>query len=80
MKEAQKKGSHPIGSWIKEGDAHHTQHAVNHLIGEGFAYVGEVPDEDLEHALCRLAMALYCRRHGVIGDFGPDGRDAETSV
>lgn len=71
MMEAVRSGSHPLGSWVKEGDEHHIRHAKAYLYGE----YGVFTDEDLHHALCRLAMAVYCRKQGVIGDFGPDGRN-----
>lgn len=74
MQEAVRSGSHPMGSWIREGDKHHITRAADHLIRKVYdADFERVPSEDLEHALCRLAMALHCRQHGVIGNFGSDG-------
>jgi hypothetical protein len=68
MREAIEGNLHPIGSWRQEGDVHHIVHAHDHL-----EFPEAVTDEELAHALCRLAMALWSRRNGVLGDFGPDG-------
>ena len=69
--ETRESGSHPVGSWMKEGDEHHAKRAWDHLMNaEGFARLSNL---DLEHALTRLAMAVFNRRMGVKGDFGPDG-------
>jgi len=67
-------GGHPAGTWMKEGDEHHIKKAETHTLQFNLAGY-RLTDEDLEHALCRLAMALWCRKNGVLGDFGPDGKE-----
>lgn len=53
--------THEPGLWKKEGEAHHKQHAAEHVL----ELMERGADEDLEHALCRLAMAVWCRNQGI---------------
>lgn len=52
---------HEPGSWLTEGLEHHMQHAYDHVK----EWLLEGNDEDLEHALCRMAMALYSLHHKI---------------
>lgn len=77
MTEAVSSGKHEPGSWFHEGDVHHIKHTITHIVGKG---PSNISNEDLEHALTRLAMALYCRKKGMVGDFGPDGKGEKSQT
>lgn len=49
--------AHAPGSWASETEENHLIHAANHMNTVPFT------DEELEHALCRLAMAWYVKNH-----------------
>lgn len=62
--------SHPPGSWAKEDVVNHLEHAYEHMQALYGVMVMDNPwgpedDENLEHALCHLAMAIYVRRHSL---------------
>lgn len=70
MIEAESSGEHTQNTWTLEGDQHHIRHAVDHL-----RY--SPSREDLEHAICRLAMAIWCQEHNILGDNGSEGKGEE---
>lgn len=77
-------GRHTPGSWTKEGTHHHIRHAIDHLDVVYAILFGPTTDlseaddmwEEIEHAHCRLTMALWCKQHGLLGDNGEEGVDA----
>lgn len=49
--------THPNDPWINESVEHHLFHAYVHM----FASATRYSTTDLEHAICRLAMAIAVR-------------------
>lgn len=68
---AEESGKHTPGSWTKEGMEHHLSRVVQHIAD----YMsGDRSEEHLEHALCRMSMAVWSRSHNLIGDYGNEGQ------
>lgn len=70
--------SHPPGSWSREGMLRHVHHVIQHA--QNLLDVIQEPDyypynfnEELDHLLCRAAMAVWCRKRGLDGDYGEEG-------
>ena len=61
---------HTPDSWTREGLEHHLIHAVEHIADY---QAGDRSEPHLEHALCRLAMAIWSAENGVLGNNGPEG-------
>jgi len=78
LKEGAEHGYEP-GSWLYEGDERHLEHAFIHITSTPTSDWSQLSDEDLHHAFCRLAMAIYDRKMNFIGDFGPEGKGYEKS-
>lgn len=54
-------GKYPDRKWTRIGEDNHITHILDHLTF-GDPYL-EPDDDDLAHALCRIAMLIYLRAH-----------------
>lgn len=66
--------THEAGSWVREGATHHARHATAHLERARYPITSEGCYGDMTHALCRMAMAMYCYEQGDFGDHGAEGK------
>jgi hypothetical protein len=80
MHEAEEGGQHTPGAWMKEGALHHLRHALDHVEAAEWGAQEDTAAKmnwlDVEHALTRLAMALWCHKRNLDGDYGTEGAEA----
>lgn len=72
MSWAEDNGKHTPGSWTSEGALYHLIHAEDHIDNVLMAIEFSTMEE-IDHAICRLAMAKWSILNSVLGDNGPEG-------
>ena len=76
MEEAELSGRHTLGSWVKEGLSHHMHHSSDHMqevFEREWDNPLDIPEEEFTHAICRLVMAYWSWKQGILGDNGDEG-------